>query len=79
MSINQKQYFDYLVDSSFQGVNRLVVLSFENNVVRTGHTRYFLPAVEIKDYNVMINGKNFLNQPIKTDLITYYNLWKNGN
>ena len=27
----QNQYLDYLVDPSFQGVNRLFVLSFENN------------------------------------------------
>ena len=33
----QIQYLDYLVDPSFQGVNRLFVLSFEGNAVRTGH------------------------------------------
>ena len=39
----QNQYLDYLIDPSFQGeVNRLFVLSFQNNVVRTGHTRYFI-------------------------------------
>ena len=33
--------------------------------------RYHLPLVEIKDYNVMIDGRNFFTQPVKDDLITY--------
>ena len=33
------QYLDYLIDSSFQGVNRLIVLSFGNDAFRTAHTR----------------------------------------
>ena len=42
---------------TFQGVNRLFVLSFENYEHRRGHKRYFLPTVEIKDYNVMTDEK----------------------
>ena len=42
----------YLIDPSFHRVNRLFVLSFEDNKVRAGHPEYFLPKVEIKDYNV---------------------------
>ena len=38
----------YLTDSSFQGVNRLFVLSFENEEDRKVHTGYYLPKVEIK-------------------------------
>ena len=49
------QYLDFLIDPSFQGVNRLFVLSFENEEDGTVHTKY-LPTVELKDYNVMING-----------------------
>ena len=44
---SQNQYLDYLIDPFFQGVNRVFVLLFEDNVVRTGHTEYFLPKVEI--------------------------------
>ena len=44
---------------------------FENRTDRTWHTWYFIPKVEIKDYNVNIDGRNFFNQPIKTDLKTY--------
>ena len=56
----QNQYLDFLIDPSFQGVNKLFVLSFEDNAHRTSYKRYFLPTTEIKDYNVMIDGKTFL-------------------
>ena len=54
------RYLHYLIDPSFQGVNRLFVLSFWNVRDRTLHTGYYLPKVEITDYNVMIDGKTFL-------------------
>ena len=57
----QSQYLNQLVDRSFRGVNRLFVVSFENENCRTSHWEYYLPKVEIKDYNVKIDGKNFLN------------------
>ena len=50
----QNQYSDYLIDLIFLEVNRLFVLSFEDNPVRTGHTRYFLPKVEIKDHIIFL-------------------------
>ena len=56
----QKRYLNYLIDASFQEVNSLFVLLFENDEIRTRHTRYFLLTVEIKDYNVMMHGKTFL-------------------
>ena len=49
-----------LVEPSFQVVNRLFVLAFENNKQRTSSQRYYFLNVEIKDYNLMIVGKNFL-------------------
>ena len=54
----QNRYLNHLVDLSFQGVNRLFVLTFENEDDTTPHSNYYLPKVEIKDYNVMIDGKN---------------------
>ena len=57
MSIERpNEYLDYLINLSFQGVNRFFVLSFENNAHRARHTGYFLAKVEIKDYKGMING-----------------------
>ena len=59
-----------LIEPSFQGVNRLFVLAFENDNHRTIHDRYYLPNVEIQDYNIKINGKNFFDQPIKNNKVT---------
>ena len=72
----QNRYLNHLLDPSFQGVNRLFVLSFENEDDRTSHSTYYLPKVEIKDYNVMIDGRNFFDQPINSDLKTYENIRK---
>ena len=69
-------YLDFLVDPSFQWVNILFVLSFENKNDRTVHTKYYLPTVELKDYNVIIDGKNLFDQPVKNDLETYDNIKK---
>ena len=72
----QNRYLNHLINPSFQGVNRLFVLSFENEDERTSHSTYYLPKVEIKDYNVMIDGKNFFDQPINSMAKTYENIRK---
>ena len=51
-------------------------MSFENDNGRESHKQYYLPTVEIKDYDVMFNGRNFFDQPIKNDLKTYDNIRK---
>ena len=60
----QNPNLNHLVEPSFQGVNRLFVLEFENDDNKTSSDEYYLPTVEIKDYNMMINGENFFDQPI---------------
>ena len=72
----QNRYLNHLINPSFQGVNRLFVLSFENENDRTSHSTYYLPKVEIKDYNVMIDGKNSFDQPINSMTKTYENIRK---
>ena len=62
----QNPDLNQLLEPSFQGVNRLFVLAFENNAQRTSNKTYYLPNVDIKDY-VMIDGKNFFDQPVKND------------
>ena len=54
----------FVSDRSFQGIIRLFVLAFEDDAQRTSNKRYCIPNVEIKDYNVMIDGKKLLDQPI---------------
>ena len=67
---------NHLVEPSFQGVNMLFLLAFENYEQRTSHESSCLPNVEIKDYNIMINGENFFDQPIKNNKVTYENIRK---
>ena len=54
----------------------LFVLSFEDENDRTPDSNYYLPKIEIKDYNVMIDGKNFFDQPINSMIKTYENIRK---
>ena len=64
-------------DVCFQRVYRLFVLAFDNgnvaaNVVqRNTHRKYFLPRVEITKYNVLIDGRNFYDQPISDQIRKY--------
>ena len=77
----------FSLDASFQGVRRFFVLAFNNNtdndpnnsikninnrVLRNSNTKYFLPRVNITNYNVLIDGRNFYDQPIN-DSVKQYN------
>ena len=72
----QNPNLNHLVELSFQRVNRLFVLAFENDDDRTSDDQYYLSTVEIKDYNIVINGENFFDQPIKTNKVKYDNIRK---
>ena len=61
----QNPNLNYLIEPSFQGVNRLFALAFKNDAQRKIHSGYYLPSVEIKNYNVMINGENVTYENIK--------------
>ena len=68
----RNQYLVYLIHPTCQRVNRIFALSFENNALRTLNTRYILPTIEIKDYNLMIDRRNFFDHPVKNDNIQKY-------
>ena len=72
----QNPNHNHLIEPSFQGVNRLFVLAFENDDDRTSDDEYYLPTVEIKDYNIITNGENVFDQPIKNNKVTYENIRK---
>ena len=76
--VNTKSKLNHLVEPSFQGVNRLLVLALENDAQRTSSKRYYLLNVEIKDYNVMIDEKNFFDQIVKNNKVTYDNIRKSS-
>ena len=56
------------MDPSFQGIIRIFILSFENTAHRARSKGY---KVELKDYNVMIDGQNCFYQLVKNDPRTY--------
>ena len=68
---NKNNNLNYLIDTTFSNVNRLFILSFENEDDRTSYYKYYLPNVEIKDYNVLIDGNAFFELPIKNSEETY--------
>ena len=72
----QNVNLNYLIEPHFQGVNTLFVLAFENDAQCISNKRYYIPNVEIKDYNGMIDGKNFFDQPVKNDKVRYKNIRK---
>ena len=73
---HRNRYFDFVISSSVQGVKRLFVLSFENTSGRRSYTRYYLPLVEIKDYNVIIDRRKFFDKQVKYNLMTHDSIRK---
>ena len=57
----QNRHLNHLVDPSFQGVNIIFLLFFENQGDRTSYSNYYLPKVSIDYYNVMIDSKKISN------------------
>ena len=51
-------------------------MSFENEHGKISHSEYYLPKVEVKDYNVKINSNNVLDQPRNNDTKMYENIFK---
>ena len=77
--IEQGKNIYELLNASFQGVKRLFVLAYfvtagndaDQEAGIKDNKKYFLPRGEIKNYNVLIDGRNFYDQPIN-DLIKQY-------
>ena len=65
---------DYLIDATLSNINTLLVLLFKNgnnDLTRNSFDKYYMPSVEIKDFNALIDNKSFFNEPVKiisTDL-----------
>ena len=69
--------FKYInLDPSFQGVNRLFVMAYnntenDNRATRNDQQKYYLPRIDLKKYNVIIDGRNFYDNPIERDIEKY--------
>ena len=70
-------HLNHLIDPTFIKVNRLFVLSFENGEDKTSFSKYYVPKVEIKDFNVLIDGKRFFDLPVKNKEEAYENIMSN--
>ena len=78
----KKNNSDLLIDPTFTSVNRLFVLTFENEDDRTSFSKYYLTEVEMKDFNVLIDGKSFFEIPVKNKEKAYeaiIEMTKNNN
>ena len=65
---------NYFIDPTFNKVNRLFVLSFENDNNITSFSKYYVANFKTKDFNVLIDGKSFFDMPIKNDVEIYKNV-----
>ena len=61
----------YLIDPTFTKVNKLFVLSFDNEDDKISFSKYYTPSIEIKDFNLLINSRGFSDQSIKNKEETY--------
>ena len=72
--------FKYInLDPSFQGVNRLFVMTYNRangQPTRNGQRKYYLPRIDLEKYNVIIDGRNFYDNPIESDIEKYRELKK---
>ena len=75
---NNHKYIN--LEPSFQGVKRLFVMAFSkadnNQPTRNGQKKYYLPRIDLKKYNVIIDGRNFYDNPIESDIEKYRELKK---
>ena len=72
--------FKYInLDPSFQGVNRLFAMAYNRpngQPTRNGRRKYYLPGIDLQKYNVIIDGRNFYDNPIENDIEKYRELRK---
>ena len=70
---------NYLIDPTYASGNRSFVLPFqriagENNTTkdpRDSFSHYYVPNVRIKNFHVLIYGKNFFDLPVKNEEEAY--------
>ena len=64
----ENKNLNYLIDPTFTNVNRLFGLSFprnDNTDSRYSYSNYYVPKVEINDFDILIDGKSFFDLPVK--------------
>ena len=75
--VNSPKYIS--LDPSFQGVNRLFVMAYnrvDGQPTRNGQRKYYLPRISLNKYNVIIDRRNFYDNPIESDIEKHRELKK---
>ena len=70
----QNNNLNYLIDPTFINADRLFVLLFTRDNAgdnRNSFSHYYVPNVEIKDFNVLVDGKRFFDLPVKNEEEVY--------
>ena len=65
------------LDLCFQGVNRLFLMAYDRaagQATRNGQQKYYLPRIDFKKYNLIIDGRNFYDNPNESDIENYREL-----
>ena len=79
---NDNMFRRTTLDVSFQGVSKLFAAAYETDDIQTNYNteesrrRYSLPRAEIKDYKVLIDGRNFYDQNVNSSIVRYNELLK---
>ena len=71
---NANEYIRERLDASIQGVNRLFALAYgreNHDATENSHTKYFLPRMKIKNYNIEIDGRSFYDQSVNDSIKQY--------
>ena len=76
--------FKYInLDPYFQGVSRLSVMAYnrladanDHQFNKASQQIYYLPRNDLNNYNVIIDGRNFYDNPIESDTEKYRELKK---
>ena len=69
--MNQETNIYELLSASFQGIKKLFVLASAIAANAANNKKYLFPRGKIESYNVLIDGRNFYDQPI-SELIKQY-------
>ena len=75
---------DYLIHPILRNINRLFVLSFkygDDDPTRGSLDKYYMPLVEVKDFNALIDNEPFFDKPVKSKQEAYekpVEMWRNN-
>ena len=78
----QNNDLNYLIDPTFTNVNRLFILLFTRNNAgdnRDSFSHYYLPNIEMKDFNILIDGKSFFELPVNNEEEAYEKIIEMSN